>query len=200
MTLRDPRADWRENAACAKHPMEWWFAEGTGREAQIQRATALRICQTCPSRQACADWALEHPESSRFGIWGGMSGRRRVQLMGRPTRPDEYHTTAVTCACGTVFYCAPSRPMKHCSGACLDAARARASKAAQQRMRDEKNPPDEYRLRNREAARRSRARARERAAVEAGYLPTSTDRPRVFPLVSPSPRQSSLGIPTEETQ
>ena len=36
---------------------------------------AKRICQGCPVRQECLDYALDHTE--RFGIWGGLSERER---------------------------------------------------------------------------------------------------------------------------
>lgn len=44
---------------------------------------AKRLCQICPARQACADWALDNDE--RFGIWGGLSPEERYQLKRRGT-------------------------------------------------------------------------------------------------------------------
>lgn len=41
-------------------------------------ADAKRICQPCPERTACLEYALDHDE--RFGVWGGTSERERRRL------------------------------------------------------------------------------------------------------------------------
>ena len=64
---------WQEEALCAQTDPEAFFPEkgGSTREAK-------RVCQVCPVRAECLDYALANDE--RFGIWGGMSERERRRL------------------------------------------------------------------------------------------------------------------------
>jgi len=41
-------------------------------------APALAICDRCDVRQHCLDAAMDRPE--RYGVWGGMSERRRKAI------------------------------------------------------------------------------------------------------------------------
>ncbi len=65
--------DWRDRALCAQTDPEAFFPEkgGSTREAK-------KICQRCPVRAECLEYALAHDE--RFGIWGGLSERERRRL------------------------------------------------------------------------------------------------------------------------
>lgn len=47
---------------------------------------AVRICASCPVRQQCADWALDHDE--RFGVWGGLSEQERTRVRRGRADPD----------------------------------------------------------------------------------------------------------------
>lgn len=70
-----PVADekWQDRALCAQTDPEAFFPEkgGSTREAK-------KICQRCPVRAECLEYALAHDE--RFGIWGGLSERERRRL------------------------------------------------------------------------------------------------------------------------
>lgn len=77
--LPDPR-QW-DGALCAQSDPDAWFPE-KGHPS----TTAIRICQACPLRQACLDYAVENGE--RYGIWGGMSERNRRKLPGYRTATD----------------------------------------------------------------------------------------------------------------
>lgn len=65
--------EWMRRGLCAQTDPESFFPEkgGTTRDAK-------RVCQSCPVRTDCLDYALEHQE--RFGIWGGLSERERRRL------------------------------------------------------------------------------------------------------------------------
>lgn len=83
--LEDRQADWRHRAACADPtvPTSLFFS------ARGQSTTAARsICDQCPVRQACADYALDH-ERSLPGIWGGLSPNERAA-----NAPDEHRATS----------------------------------------------------------------------------------------------------------
>jgi WhiB family transcriptional regulator, redox-sensing transcriptional regulator len=64
---------WADYAICQETDPELFFPE----KGESTRA-AKRICQDCPVRLECLDYALEHEE--RFGIFGGMSERERRNL------------------------------------------------------------------------------------------------------------------------
>lgn len=64
---------WQWDALCAQTDPDSFFPEkgGSTREAK-------RICEDCPVRAECLEYALERDE--RFGIWGGLSDRERRAL------------------------------------------------------------------------------------------------------------------------
>lgn len=62
--LRDtPRLD---NAACLDHDPDLWFADPSD---TASRSQARRICESCPARTACRDFA--DAGGQEWGIWGG---------------------------------------------------------------------------------------------------------------------------------
>lgn len=71
VTEAPEEADWRELAACRGLDTELFFP---GQGGQVIEAIA--VCATCPVRLPC----LEAGHSERFGIWGGMSEKRRRTL------------------------------------------------------------------------------------------------------------------------
>jgi WhiB family transcriptional regulator, redox-sensing transcriptional regulator len=64
---------WRKRAACWNAPP--WLMFDPKRSAQRR---ALALCQGCPVRQACLDYALFYDEP--FGVWGGMTPGERARL------------------------------------------------------------------------------------------------------------------------
>jgi len=65
--------DWQTQALCAQTGADFFFPEpgSSVREAK-------RICGMCEMRSACLQYALENDE--RFGVWGGLSEKERLQL------------------------------------------------------------------------------------------------------------------------
>ena len=74
-------------AACAGHPnAEWWFAAPSeSRNAEKAR----RICDGCPVKLQCRQWALDNNE--REGIWGGLNVEERDNygMAGTPYAPPK---------------------------------------------------------------------------------------------------------------
>ncbi|MFF3846149.1 WhiB family transcriptional regulator [Streptomyces sp. NPDC002328] len=72
-TIRTPEPDWQLEALCAQTGADFFFPEpgSSVREAK-------RICGMCEMRTACLDYALTHDE--RFGVWGGLSEKERLEL------------------------------------------------------------------------------------------------------------------------
>ena len=95
MTARPPRhrtlaaparfaARWRELAACRGADLEVFFP-GRGESA----GPARRVCEGCPVRQPCLDYAITNRIT--HGIWGGLTERERRALRSgwvRATRRD----------------------------------------------------------------------------------------------------------------
>ena len=71
--MPDQGADWVLSARCADLDSEIFFpSDGLG----VQRAIA--ICETCPVRSPCLEYALAHGIS--MGVWGGESERSRRRI------------------------------------------------------------------------------------------------------------------------
>lgn len=71
-------SDWRDCAACRRHDPELFFPEGTAGPALRQAEQAKLVCQSCPVRTPCLDFALRHVLA--FGIWGGTTGEERGDI------------------------------------------------------------------------------------------------------------------------
>jgi WhiB family redox-sensing transcriptional regulator len=72
---------WRRFALCVGHEPDLWFPTESDDDAK-----AVGICQACPVRLDCLGWALESNE--RYGIWGGVSARRRQRIRAEMRRAD----------------------------------------------------------------------------------------------------------------
>ncbi|MGZ8751151.1 MAG: WhiB family transcriptional regulator [Pseudonocardia sp.] len=85
-----PRYGWQDRAACRDVPLGLFF--GPDGEPAAQRRSreeaALRVCATCPVRQACLAHALVVPEV--YGVWGGTTESDRAAARERERRgaPD----------------------------------------------------------------------------------------------------------------
>ncbi|QIV79575.1 WhiB family transcriptional regulator (plasmid) [Mycolicibacterium frederiksbergense] len=65
--------DWAEKARCPETDPEAFFPEKGGSTKE-----AKKVCQRCPVKDPCLQWALDNDE--RFGVWGGLSERERRRL------------------------------------------------------------------------------------------------------------------------
>lgn len=73
--------EWRNHAACSKLPMSneeklALFFPKKGDTFTTRLAYA--VCAGCPVQEECLDFATSMAGDA-FGIWGGMSGRKRRQ-------------------------------------------------------------------------------------------------------------------------
>lgn len=68
---------------CASADPEKWFPETFGHH----RDMAVAICNTCPLKQECDDYAMERPYL--HGIWGGRSRKERGAERGVTTEINE---------------------------------------------------------------------------------------------------------------
>ena len=80
---------WQDRAACGGMEALLFFGpDNEPRSArEIREAKAKAVCQTCPVRVQCLDYALRN--SIRYGIWGGLNGEERArEHRRRARRPD----------------------------------------------------------------------------------------------------------------
>jgi WhiB family redox-sensing transcriptional regulator len=70
--------EWRTRAACRGADPEVFFpARGASLEP------ALEYCRRCEVRAECLQYALERPENTVLGIWGGLASRARRKARRR---------------------------------------------------------------------------------------------------------------------
>jgi WhiB family redox-sensing transcriptional regulator len=82
VTLLDDQP-WRKRAACRDQPMRLFFAE-TGYASVRSAAEARHICNACPVREECLQYALSDPDI--YGIWGGLTRKERLAERRRQRR------------------------------------------------------------------------------------------------------------------
>lgn len=72
---------WRDHAACRHEDPDLFFPIGTTGPSQVQAQQAKAVCEGCPVREQCLDWALDTGQS--IGIWGGTTEAERRRLRRR---------------------------------------------------------------------------------------------------------------------
>ena len=71
-------AGWRRDAACRDSAPELFFPIGSTGLAAGQIEAAKTVCDACPVRRACLDFALVTNQEA--GVWGGTSEEDRRRL------------------------------------------------------------------------------------------------------------------------
>ena len=74
----DAVGSWRADAACRDGDSEIFFPVGDSDAALEVVEQAKAVCQTCPVREACLQYALETRQVD--GIWGGTTEDERRRL------------------------------------------------------------------------------------------------------------------------
>lgn len=70
-----PTGDWRAVAACREADPDLFFPVGTTGAALRQIDAAKAVCRTCPSLDACLEFALSTGQDA--GVWGATSEEER---------------------------------------------------------------------------------------------------------------------------
>jgi WhiB family redox-sensing transcriptional regulator len=78
--------DWQDIAACNEYDNVLFFGEEGESEIdkQAREAHAKSICQRCPVREPCLEFAME--TNQKYGIWGGLTDKERASLKRRRAR------------------------------------------------------------------------------------------------------------------
>lgn len=64
----DPRR-WRDFAACRAVDPEIFFRTTND---GVPNKEAEAVCAGCPVRVQCLEYAMTHPDTARYGVWGGL--------------------------------------------------------------------------------------------------------------------------------
>jgi WhiB family transcriptional regulator, redox-sensing transcriptional regulator len=80
----DYSMDWRADGACLAADPDLFFPIGAGAAAGQEISRALRMCEACPVKRKCLDFALQTGEAN--GIWGGTTPEERVRALRARTR------------------------------------------------------------------------------------------------------------------
>ena len=75
---------WWELAACRSVDPELFFPVSEIGPARQQVATAKAVCDACPVRQMCLDYALSTRQA--HGVWGGLTVEERRVVSARRDR------------------------------------------------------------------------------------------------------------------
>jgi WhiB family redox-sensing transcriptional regulator len=75
LTVEHP--DWMLDAECTRERPEIFYPEPAGRAV----TEAKKVCARCAVTAECLTFALEHGEL-HFGVWGGLSVKERLRLVG----------------------------------------------------------------------------------------------------------------------
>ena len=72
---------WRDDAICRDTDPDLFFPIGTTGQALLQIDRAKQVCDECPVKTKCLEFALETNQDS--GIWGGTSEEERRDIRRR---------------------------------------------------------------------------------------------------------------------
>lgn len=84
MYLNKRRPTFFFKGACNTSNLETFFP-GQGKSSLVKKA--LSICNTCPVKKDCFDYAYK--EGIEFGIWGGSTAEQRKNWLSRFLSADE---------------------------------------------------------------------------------------------------------------
>lgn len=74
----DETRHWRHDAACFGEDLDLFFPVGVAGPAVWQVSQAKAICEDCPVRAQCLEYALRSGQD--HGIWGGLTPQERREL------------------------------------------------------------------------------------------------------------------------
>ena len=75
LALANASYGWRQHAICRDTDPDLFFPVGTTGQALVQIERAREVCNQCPVKGDCLEFALETNQDS--GIWGGTSEEER---------------------------------------------------------------------------------------------------------------------------
>jgi WhiB family redox-sensing transcriptional regulator len=90
LTYLGPIKDWRDGASCRDTDPDLFFPVGTTGAAVDQIAAAKAVCDACPAKEPCLQFAIENNQDS--GVWGGRRAPQAAPCVGQG--PQDRRLTA----------------------------------------------------------------------------------------------------------
>lgn len=84
MTTPANRLSWAERGVCRGYSLDVFFTES---KSGMRRAK--EICAACPVRTECLDEVLRAEDSSRYGVFGGLTASERKRLVEQQAETQE---------------------------------------------------------------------------------------------------------------
>jgi len=85
LVMSDPEHEgWEAQGACKHSDPDLFFPVASRGPALRQLARAKQVCERCPVRAQCLEYALQSGQS--FGVWGGASEEERRLIRRRRLR------------------------------------------------------------------------------------------------------------------
>jgi WhiB family transcriptional regulator, redox-sensing transcriptional regulator len=78
LALANADYTWRSQAICRDTDPDLFFPIGTTGQALVQIDRAKEVCDMCPVKSECLEYALETNQDS--GIWGGLDEEQRRNI------------------------------------------------------------------------------------------------------------------------
>lgn len=78
LALANADYTWRSQAICRDTDPDLFFPIGTTGQALVQIDRAKEVCDVCPVKSDCLEYALETNQDS--GIWGGLDEEQRRNI------------------------------------------------------------------------------------------------------------------------
>jgi WhiB family redox-sensing transcriptional regulator len=78
LALANADYTWRSQAICRDTDPDLFFPIGTTGQALVQIDRAKEVCDVCPVKTDCLEYALETNQDS--GIWGGLDEEQRRNI------------------------------------------------------------------------------------------------------------------------
>jgi len=75
LKLNDTIKKWNITIGCGNAPDLWFTGSDGLKESYVQLREIMAICDACPVKNLCAEYAIEQKEE--FGIWGGTTPLQR---------------------------------------------------------------------------------------------------------------------------
>ncbi|AXN53510.1 WhiB transcriptional factor [Gordonia phage Ronaldo] len=69
--------EWEDDALCKQVGTEPFFPEKFEGSGNI--GYAFRVCAACPVVEECLQFAIDHQELAKYGIWGGTTPKWRQE-------------------------------------------------------------------------------------------------------------------------
>ncbi len=85
--------EWRAAGACLAADPDLFFPVAVGAAASQETSRALLICDSCPVKRQCLEFAIRNGEAS--GIWGGTTPEERIHVLRGRNRGPARRTSRV---------------------------------------------------------------------------------------------------------